>query len=94
MILDILLKPSIAIPIVLLLCYLVYSYLNRKSHLPDIPWVGYQSDQWFARTRCRLRQTDRLQAAAQEAYETVRITTPSRTIGNYTSLATHQANTF
>ena len=71
MAIEILLRPVIVLPIILVLCYFVYSYLTTKPNLPDLPWVGARRNQWFAKSRARFRTTFLYKAAIEEAYEEV-----------------------
>src|ERR1700733_12943259 len=68
---EIFLRPVIALPIILAVCYFVYAYVTAKSNLPDLPWVGVSDDQWFAKGRARIRNTFKFKAAIQCAYDEV-----------------------
>jgi hypothetical protein len=68
---EIFLKPVIALPVILALCYFVYAYVTAKSNLPDLPWVGASDGQWFAKGRARIGNTFKYQAAIQCAYDNV-----------------------
>lgn len=68
---EIFLKPVIALPVILALCYFVYAYVTAKSNLPDLPWIGASDGQWFAKGRARIRNTFKYQAAIQCAYDNV-----------------------
>jgi hypothetical protein len=68
---EIFLKPVIALPVILALCYFVYTYVTAKSNLPDLPWIGASDGQWFAKGRARIGNTFKYQAAIQCAYDNV-----------------------
>src|SRR5438270_11721500 len=68
---EIFLKPVIALPVILALCYFVYAYVTAKSNLPDLPWVGASDGQWFAKGRARIRNTFKFKEAIQCAYDDV-----------------------
>jgi hypothetical protein len=71
---ELLSKPVIVFPLVLVACYLVYAYLTAKSNLPDLPWIGVGQGQWFAKTRARIRTTFQYKAAIEDAYDNVSCT--------------------
>lgn len=71
---EIFLRPVIALPIILAVCYFVYAYVTAKSNLPDLPWVGVSDGQWFAKGRARIRNTFNFKAAVQCAYDDVSFT--------------------
>ena len=72
MALEILFKPFVAIPVILLSCYLLFKLLTSKSGLPDLPCVDLDRTQWFAETRARIRTTLHFKDAIDYAYEHVR----------------------
>jgi hypothetical protein len=76
MALEILLTPIVVLPVVLVFCYFVYTYLTAKSNLPDLPWIGVGEGQWFAKTRARFRTTFQYKPAIEDAYENVSCTLP------------------
>lgn len=71
MVFEIFLKPVIALPVILAVCYVIYSYVTAKSNLPDLPWVGVSDGQWFAKGRARIRNTFKFKAAIECAYDDV-----------------------
>src|ERR1700722_4046922 len=71
---EIFLKPVISLPVILALCYFVYTYVTAKSNLPDLTWVGSRDGQWFAKGRARIRNTFKYKAAIQCAYDNVSFT--------------------
>lgn len=50
---DLLFKPVIAVPVLLIAIYITYSKLTAKSTLPDLPWIGVKN-QSFSKLRARL----------------------------------------
>jgi hypothetical protein len=71
---EIFLRPVIALPVILAVCYFVYAYVTAKSNLPDLPWVGLSDGQWFAKGRARIRNTFKFKAAIECAYDDVSFT--------------------
>lgn len=68
---DVLLKPTIGIPIVLLASYVLYSIVFARSDLPDLPWIGEKKGHWFSKTRAKIAATINYRAAIKDAYENV-----------------------
>jgi hypothetical protein len=73
---EILSKPILVLPLVLVACYSVYTYFTAKSDLPDLPWIGVAKGRWFAKNRARIWATFQYKAAIEEAYENVSCTLP------------------
>jgi hypothetical protein len=73
---EIFLRPVIALPVILAVCYFVYAYVTAKSNLPDLPWVGLSDGQWFAKGRARIRNTFKFKAAIECAYDDVSFSPP------------------
>src|SRR5947199_4228029 len=71
---EIFLRPVIAVPVILAVCYFVYAYVTAESNLPDLPWVGASDGQWFAKGRARIRNTFKYKTAIQCAYDGVSCT--------------------
>lgn len=68
--LELLLQPTIGIPVFVIVFYVVYSLLSSKPNLPDLPWVGIRHES-FAKIRCRWRTTFNYRQSAQDAYNNV-----------------------
>lgn len=71
MTLELVLKPVVVVPFVLIACVFIYTSFTAKPRLPDLPWIGVGKGQWFAKARARIWATFHYKAAVEEAYEKV-----------------------
>ncbi|KAF5638006.1 cycloheximide-inducible CIP70 (cytochrome P450 family) [Fusarium sp. NRRL 52700] len=67
-VLELLSRPAIAAPFVLLTSYIVYHLVLKPSNLPDLPIIGARKGDWFPILQAKIRNSLNVKAALNSAY--------------------------
>ncbi|TLD22283.1 hypothetical protein PspLS_08252 [Pyricularia sp. CBS 133598] len=65
---EILFRPAVAAPLVLLACYIIYNFFLKPSQLPDLPIAGAREGDWFPYWQAKWRNTMDAKNALKSAY--------------------------
>ena len=68
---EILLKPTVVVPCVLVFCYVAYRAFIVKPEVSALPVINVEEGKWFARARATWKTTFEYRAAIDYAYEAV-----------------------
>ncbi|QBZ65564.1 hypothetical protein PoMZ_12526 [Pyricularia oryzae] len=66
--LEILFRPAVAAPLVLLTSYIVYNFFLKPNNLPDLPIAGAREGDWFPYWQAKWRNTVDSKNALKSAY--------------------------
>ncbi|KAG5758070.1 hypothetical protein H9Q72_013797 [Fusarium xylarioides] len=67
-VLELLSRPAIAAPLVLLTSYIMYQLFLKPSNLPDLPIIGARKGDWFPILQAKIRNSLNVKAALNSAY--------------------------
>lgn len=69
---DVLLRPAVLAPTLLIVGYIIYQLFLKPSKLPDLPILGARPGEWFPLLRARWRNAMDMRTASLTAYQQFR----------------------
>ncbi|KAI1063802.1 hypothetical protein LB506_005617 [Fusarium annulatum] len=67
-VLELVSRPAIAAPLVLLTSYIMYQLFLKPSNLPDLPIIGARKGDWFPILQAKIRNSLNVKATLNSAY--------------------------